>query len=97
LIIAGKRVFSNLLTVAPAYLPQRRQPGKFSFPQFLYVRLGNFQPGVDDVHVFFWCGHATLDFLLEVVKDKHRLGKLDGVNWRRCLSASTGVVMVGVR
>ena len=54
-------------------MPQRRQPGKFSFPRLLCVRLGNFQPGVDDVHVFFWCGHATLALLPEAVKDKHRL------------------------
>ncbi len=51
-----------------------------SFPQLLYIRFGNFQPGVDDVHVFFRRGDAALALLLEAVKDEHGLSKLDGLH-----------------
>ena len=46
----------------------------------LCKRFGYFEPCVNDVHVFFRCGDATLAFLLKAVKDKHSLGKLHGVH-----------------
>src|SRR3990167_1545265 len=53
---------------------------RFFISQLLCKRLGRFEPGVNNVHIFLWRGNAALAFLLEAVEDEHCLCKLHGVH-----------------
>ena len=51
------------------------------FPsQLLCKRLGDFQPGANDVDVPFWRGDPALALLLEAVQDEHGFLELHGVD-----------------
>jgi hypothetical protein len=60
---------------------------RFAISHLLCQRFGNFQPGVNKIHIHFRRGDSAFALFLETMKNKNRLLKLYSLNGAICAAS----------